>query len=118
MEREQGTGVDRTDEERVAINESRLRTVNEAIERGLRSHDEPIGFICECGRLRCTEILELRHADYEAVRGNPRRFVVVDGHQTQVDETVERHADYAVVVKRGAAGAVAEALDPRKDGGA
>jgi len=115
MEREDGTGVDGSGDERVAVNESRLRAVNEAIERGLRSRDEPIGFVCECGRLRCTEILELDHHDYEAVRSSPRQFVIVDGHQTEVDDTVERHADYAVVVKRGAAGEVAEALDPRKD---
>jgi hypothetical protein len=115
MEREDGTVVDPTGDERVAINESRLRTVNEAIERGLRSRDEPMGIVCECGRIRCTEILELDHDEYESVRSSPRQFVVVDGHQTHVDETVERHGDYAVVVKHGAAGEFAEALDPRKD---
>lgn len=117
MERQDGATVDSTEDERVAINESRLRTVNEAIERGLRSHGELIGFVCECGRLRCTEILELAHGEYEAVRSSPRQFVLVDGHQTHVDETVERHGDYAIVVKRGEAGDVAEALDPRRDAG-
>jgi hypothetical protein len=102
-------------DERVASNESRLRTVNEAIERGLRTHDELIGFICECGQLRCTEILELPHDEYEAVRRSPRQFLILDGHQTHVDETVERHDEYVVVVKRGEAGEVAEALDPRQD---
>jgi hypothetical protein len=115
MGREDGTNVEGLGDERLALNQSRLRTVNEAIERGLRSRDEPIGFACECGRLRCTEILELGHQDYEAVRSSPRRFVIVDGHQTRVDETVDRLGDYAVVLKTGEAGAVAESLDPRKD---
>jgi hypothetical protein len=116
MERENGAVTGPGSEERLAVNESRLRTVNEAIERGLRTRDELIGFVCECGRLGCTEILELSYDRYEDVRSSPRQFVIVEGHQTPVDDTVDRFGDYAVVVKRGEAGDVADALDPRKDG--
>ena len=101
-------------EERIAINESRFRQVNEAIERGQRTAEGPIGFVCECGQLGCNEVIELEHAEYEGVRRSPRRFLLVDGHQTPIDETIERYERHVVVVKTGHGGEVAEELDPRE----
>jgi hypothetical protein len=42
-----------------------------------------IGFIfmCECGQEDCSEPLEVTHGRYEAVRGDPRRFLVLPGHK-------------------------------------
>jgi hypothetical protein len=100
-------------QERVAINESRFRAVNEAIERGLSARDQRAGYVCECGRLGCTDIIELSYDEYESVRRSARQFLLVDGHQTPLDATVERHPGYVVVVKTGHAGDLAEAQDPR-----
>jgi hypothetical protein len=73
-----------------------------------------IGFRCECARLGCNVLLPLAVSDYERVRANPRRFIVVDGHEVpDVEVVVERHGDYAIVEKVEAAGEEAEARDPR-----
>jgi hypothetical protein len=79
--------VDAT-ENRRAHNETLLREVNERVEEvatGFSGYGEDdgllIGFICECGRDDCSEPLEVTHAQYEAVRSSPRRFLVVPGHE-------------------------------------
>ena len=48
------------------------------------------------------------------MRADPRRFVIVNGHELpEVEVVVERHGDYSVVEKVGAAGDEAERRDPR-----
>lgn len=98
---------------RVAAREINGRKVNEAIERG-----EDAGgasFVCECGYLGCTEIVGLSTAAYEAVRSDFDRFLIVPGHEIDaVDEVVERHDRYFVVVKReGEPREMARASDER-----
>jgi hypothetical protein len=99
--------------ERVARNEAAFRQVNEAIERGRQTRDGLVGFVCECGRLGCNEIIELTLSEYEAVRSDARRFAVRHGHEMGPEEIVETRERYAVVVKRGGAGDIAELRDPR-----
>lgn len=73
------------------------RRVNEAIEPGSGSGV----FVCECGNLGCSATVELRVAEYEAVRTDFDRFLVVPGHEIEgLDEVVERHPSHLVVVKR------------------
>lgn len=101
---------------RIGANESVFRQVNEAIARGQwpGEEDELVGFRCECASLGCNEIVELTIREYERVRANPRRFVVLPGHELAQDEiVVESGAGYTVVEKRDEAGQVAEAVDPR-----
>jgi hypothetical protein len=105
--------VDRSDEERIARNEATFRKVNEAIERGRRARDGVMGFVCECGRLGCNEIIELTLPEYEAVRAHARRFVVRQGHEAGVEQVVARHERFLVVAKQGGAGEIAEFSDPR-----
>lgn len=106
-------GVD-TQAEVVAGNEALFRRVNEAIERGVWPGEQPSAFRCECARSGCAELLSLTHEKYEAVRSNPRRFIVVPGHEdSRFEDVVERDARWAIVEKRGQAGALAEAADPR-----
>ena len=102
-------------EQRIARNESAYRDVNEAIRTGRPDDDGPSNaFMCECGRLGCNALIELRLAEYEAVRANPRRFVMVGGHEIPDVETVVERLDGCVVVeKREEAARVAEELDPR-----
>lgn len=103
-------------ERRIASNEARFREVNEAIERGQwpGEGEAGVGFRCECARLGCNRVIELTVPDYERVRADPRRFVVLPGHEREEAETVvERRPGYVVVEKIEGAGERAEATDPR-----
>jgi hypothetical protein len=105
--------MDSAGAERMARNEAAFRKVNEAIERGRRTREGLLGFVCECGRLGCNEIIELSLTEYEALRADARRFAVRHGHQMGPEEVLETHERYLVVAKRGSAGDIAEFSDPR-----
>jgi hypothetical protein len=108
--------MDRIPADRIAENEALARQVNEAIERGQwpGEDDAPSAFRCECARLDCNRLIDLTPREYEHVRADPRRFVVVEGHERRDFETVlDAKRDYLVVQKRGEAGARAEETDPR-----
>ncbi len=96
--------------------ESALRRVNEAIERGVWPGEDgaPVRMRCECGRIGCSEFVEISVAEYERVRSSSRLFVLRDGHQTaEVERIVAREARYIVVQKTGRAGRSADRSDPR-----
>jgi hypothetical protein len=107
--------MDRQDRQRVAMNEATFRKVNEGMEVG----QDPAGllaFICECGRMGCDEVIQLTRPEYEALRKNPRRFAILDGHEIlEAEEIVERHERYVVVEKGGDPEAeIVEHADPRR----
>ena len=88
-----------------------MRDVNEAIATGrpLSDAEKPAPFVCECGRLGCNEILELTPADYQAVRNDPRRFVMAIGHDSpDIERVVRRRERWAIVEKIGEAASIAE----------
>jgi hypothetical protein len=99
---------------RAAAMEINRRRVNEAIERGEQGAGAAI-FVCECGYVGCNERVELSIPEYEAVRSDFDRFLIVPGHEIEeVDEVVERRPSYYVVVKReGEPREMASASDPR-----
>jgi hypothetical protein len=100
-------------------NESRLRKVNEGIDagRGLSDVRERMPFLCECGRLGCSEVFEMTVGEYEHVRRSGRRFVVVAEHvDPAIEQVVSEGEAFVVVEKTGAAADAAEARDPRRDG--
>jgi hypothetical protein len=104
-------------EERAARNEALFREVNEQA-RSLSSLQpstpaEELLVVCECSDDRCIERLSLPLGVYETVRANPRRFVVVPGHDNDFERIVDRRDGYAIVEKEGQAGRVAEQTDPR-----
>jgi hypothetical protein len=108
--------VDEPLQRRVAANESVFREVNDAIERGLwpGEGNSLVAFRCECASLECNRLVELTPREYERVRDDPRRFLMVRGHELpEVETVVESHDDYVVVRKRAAAGDLAQATDPR-----
>jgi hypothetical protein len=75
------------------------RRVNEAIEPAPGTARSAV-FVCECGYLGCNATVEMTIAEYEAVRTDFDRFLVVPGHVAEeVDTIVERHAAHLVVVK-------------------
>lgn len=103
-------------QERIGANEGVFREINEGIERGQwpGEEDAPVGFRCECARLGCNELIELSVRQYEHVRSNPRRFIVLPGHELLDSEiVVERHDGYLVVEKFDRAGEEAIEKDPR-----
>ena len=101
---------------RAAANEATIRDVKEGIERGQWPGEEetPVGFRCECARLGCNQLVELSVREYEEIRANPRRFVVVPGHEfPDVELVVEARRGYLIVEKQDQAAEVAERHDPR-----
>jgi hypothetical protein len=103
---------------RVARNEALFREANESIERGLWPGEEhpAVRFRCECAQVDCGQTVQLSVGEYERIRANPKRFVMVPGHQLPEFETVvDERPGYVVVHKRGGAGKVAEQLDPREE---
>ena len=112
-----GTEEQLSREERVGRNQSVFRAVNEEM-RGLNesfaSITDEYAIVCECADLSCAETVLVRPFDYFAVRGNPRRFIVLAGHVFPEAERVVAEVDGHVVVEKfGAAGDLAEAIEPK-----
>jgi hypothetical protein len=95
-------------------NEAMSRLANEAIEEGTAADEgSPLPFLCECSRADCDLTIELTPREYRRVRADPRRFVVLRGHQNDdIEEIVGAQSDHLLVEKRGEAGALAEAEQP------
>ena len=104
-------------EERLAKNEVLFRSVNESIEQqALRfgGIDDEYEFVCECSSTECAEKVTLTLRQYERVRADGTRFVLVPGHTNpEVELLVHRTASHHVVEKDGAARVIAEQADPR-----
>jgi hypothetical protein len=111
--------MSRVSDERVARNDAVFRDANERIRDAAVRHDvsERIPFLCECADERCSEIVRLSLAEYEAVREDATRFVNAPDHHlpfARSERLVERRDGYDVVEKTGAAAGIVEELDPRK----
>lgn len=97
-------------EERAARNEVVFREVNEQVAGlGEGSGGASASFVCECADTSCIDRIGMALDAYEAVRANPRRFIVKPGHERpELERVVDTHDGYLVVEKVGDAGAVAE----------
>jgi hypothetical protein len=103
----------------MARNEALFREVNERVADVSRERDGAAGidFLCECADDACKAAITLKRSEYEAVRSDPRQFVIVPGHVVADIELVLSEGDrYAVVRKTGRAGELVEAIDPRDRG--
>ena len=108
---------------RLAKNEALFREVNERISDISQelapgaAHPELIdGLICECSDPECLErVGSLTITEYEGIRGDPRRFIIVAGHQAEdVERVVDRQPSYWTVEKHeGPPSDVARERDPR-----
>ena len=108
---------------RLAKNEALFREVNERISEisqelapGAVNPELIDGLICECSDPQCLErVGPLTSAEYDALRQDPRRFIIAAGHQAEdVERVVDRHPTYWTVEKHeGAPSDVARELDPR-----
>ena len=106
-------------ERRVGLNEAVFREVNERLRdlnQTFTTLSERMDLICECSDTSCAEHLSMSPAEYETVRADARRFVVIPGHEEgpNIERVVERHEGYNVVEKRGDAAREAEQTDPRE----
>ena len=105
-------------QERLARNEAFFREVNERVRDAgtYEGADEDVyEFFCECAQADCLERVRLPLAAYEAVRAEPRRFIIAPGHDVPaIEHVVSEGAQAAIVEKNGTAGKVAEALDSRR----
>lgn len=106
--------MDEQQAERLAANEVLFRNVNERL-FALREVFEPVDpssvFVCECGRITCTEQIEMTLAEYAAIRRDPRRFFVIPSDEHVMPEServIERTARYFVVEKVGVSAEIAE----------
>ena len=117
----------RTQLEKQARNEALLREVNERIDRldrdaerlGSAPADSTFGFHCECGRGGgCIEMLWMTLAEYDTVREQDDRFVLVPGHETPELERVVQRTDRFVIVDKVAEAEPLVEDDPRGRGSA
>lgn len=85
-------------EERLAANEARFREINETAQPRRESHGGR--FICECADRTCMAWIEVPADQYDAVRSNPRLFVIAPGHEVpDIEHVVQRGDGYFVVEK-------------------
>ncbi|HEY2354936.1 MAG TPA: hypothetical protein VGH79_08590 [Gaiellaceae bacterium] len=105
-------------EERLARNETLFREVNERIEaavgRADREDAHVYEFLCECSNADCTLLLPMKIVEYEAVRSDPRQFIVAPGHELpEIETVVARTREYQIVLKDGEAAELAVERDTR-----
>lgn len=103
--------------ERAAENQSRYRSINEDVKtintvfEDARATSE---WICECADTDCVTHVLATLREYEAVRINPRAFIVFPDHiYPEVERVVAENERYVTVEKLDNGGQIAEALDPR-----
>jgi hypothetical protein len=104
--------------ERAARNQSLYRSINEKIlelnqafaETGIEDSE----WLCECADTDCAVRVAATLPEYEAVRSNPRTFIISPGHlYPQVERVLNQNDRFMTVEKIDNAGQIAEALDPR-----
>jgi hypothetical protein len=109
--------MDNLQVERLAKREALFRVTNEEI---VRVNDQFAGdssaleIACECGRSGCAEVIALPRSVYEQTRREPRRFLLMPGHQLpEIERVVSRYDGFVTVEKEEpAAAATAEETDP------
>jgi hypothetical protein len=106
-------------ERRLALNEAAFRVANERMRNWpeRRGGEGPARFYCECARESCHEQVLLRSSEYERVRADSHRFVVVPGHEIpDVERVVDRTDRYFVIEKNPGVHGITEITDPRNGG--
>jgi len=108
---------------RAAQNQSLYRSVNEQIKTVNEVFEELVDasgeWICECADTDCTIRVLATMDEYEAVRENPRAFIVFPGHvYPEVERILAENERYVTVEKLDDGGQLAEALDKRQTDGA
>jgi len=100
--------------ERLARNQALFREVNER----LKEIDTPPTvsfreFVCECSEPSCTKSLAVATGEYEAVRSNPKLFMVARGHELREVERVVFDNDRFLTVEKTVETEFMAESDPR-----
>ena len=96
------TSASESRRDRVAETEATFRRANETLYRRFQELGsvDLAPFLCECGDDHCTQTIRLNLDEYEDVREQPGRFVIVPGHEIlDVERVVEAGERYDVVEK-------------------
>jgi hypothetical protein len=93
------------DQERRAKTEALFRDVNERIAESAELFDAgETEFVCECSDPSCTHRVSATLTEYEEVRDDPARFVLVPGHeQKDIERVVSDRGRFRIVEKMQAA---------------
>jgi hypothetical protein len=70
---------------------------NEALRAFAEDLPGPFGFRCECANRRCREFVLVEAHDVYAIRANPRRLVMANGHDTDREQIVLQYDGYVIV---------------------
>jgi hypothetical protein len=103
-------------EERLALNEAANRAINEVREpTNPSTAGASFKAVCECTEPVCDRTFEVTVAEYESVRNDPRRFIVVPEHVVSyIEDVIERLDGFVVVLKHeGPVAEIAIQEDPR-----
>ena len=98
---------------RLARNQTLFREVNERVNDLRRSTVSFAEFVCECSDPGCTKSLSVAAGEYEAVRSNPKRFMVARGHEIREVERVVFDNDRFLVVEKTVETEFMAESDPR-----
>jgi hypothetical protein len=104
--------------ERAARNQSLYRSINEKFKELNQNFSEAgiadSEWICECADTHCTLRIPASLHEYDAVRSNPRTFIVSPSHvHPEVERVLNQNDRYMIVEKIDRAGQIAETLNPR-----
>ena len=90
--------MDELTRKRLEHNEKVFRAVNEEIDDA--SNGGARDYVCECADAACSETIRLKHDEYQAVRADPNRYVIVPGHEVAgLERVVRREGDHLLVEK-------------------
>ena len=92
--------------ERAALNQSLFREDERIAELSHRIADDlrPNHYFCECLNTDCSATIELPFEEYERLRDNGARFLVLPGHEDPAaEDIVESTERYVAVEKIGVA---------------
>jgi hypothetical protein len=110
-------GDDVQDLEQRATTEALFRDVNERIAESAERFDAgETEFICECSDASCTHRVAASLVEYEEVRGDPARFLLVPGHeQDDIERVVSDRGRFRIVEKfQAVVRRTVVRLDPRR----
>jgi len=105
--------------DRIVWTQSLFREINDRVKPQdlalLREDpDALLGFVCECGSRRCTELMLMTLDEYERLRTEPTRFAVLPNHHfDQVERILERNERFFLIEKIGHTAEIASERAPR-----
>ena len=93
--------MDTNEAQKIARTEALFREVNERIaETAERFEADSTKFVCECADPTCTHRVDASLEQYEEVREDGTRFLLVPGHEDERVEAVVRQVDGHAIVQK------------------